>query len=557
MVGHWATTIVKINGADTRFILDTGAAHSIMSNANASSLKLHVRAGPFGFRVKGVGGDAYADIASVKDFGILGATLHDIAFIVAGSDMGNGLLGANLLDVADLEIDLAGGKLTLVKAEHCEHANLAYWVKDGGEYNVADLEPSRNSRDRRTFLNVVINGNEVRAVLDSGAGATVLARSAAKRAGIDVSAPQVKTGGWASGVGAKVVKSWIVPIESFTVGTETIHHSQVEVIDGTLGDDGTEMLLGVDFLLAHRMLIANSVGKAYFSYNGGRVFSLAAAPSDSGKPDVDASSDDKGTTSKTASEYALLGEAHLSRGETNAAIADLDEAIRMAPDQAPYYVALARAQASVKQSDQALANLDKSVSLDPNNGDALLLRARLRLLKKDMAGAAADVAAASTLVPAGSNQARSIAALYVSLDEPASALPVLDDWIRLHDADAQLGSALNERCWARALSNQMLGDALKDCRNAIRRDGDKPAYLDSLGMIELRLGDYAESIKAYQQAAAGQRRSAWTLYGLGLAEIRNGQTDAGNADLAAAKALDPQIEVLAGKYGLTTAAPGN
>jgi len=129
---------------------------------------------------------------------------------------------------------------------------------------------------------------------------------------------------------------------------------------------------------------------------------------------------------------------------------------------------------------------------------------------------------------------------------------MLDDWIRLHNDDAMLGSVLNERCWARGLSNQMLDDALKDCRKAIKRDGDKPAYLGSLGLAELRLGHYPESIKAYEQAVAQRPRSAWNRYGLGLAKIRDGQTDAGNADLVAARTLDPQIETRATKYGLAT-----
>jgi tetratricopeptide (TPR) repeat protein len=329
----------------------------------------------------------------------------------------------------------------------------------------------------------------------------------------------------------------------------------MQVLDDTFPDTDTDMLLGADFLLAHRIFIANSVGKAYFTYNGGRVFSFAAAPSGSDKADIDTSADNTGTTPKTASDYALLGEAHLSRGEPAAAITDLDEAIRMAPDQAAYYLALARAQAAVKQPEAALTDLDKSLGLDPNNADALLLRAEYRLWQKDRTGAVADVTAASTLVPVGSMQAFSLADMYIRLEQPAAALPVLDDWIRLHDDDARLGSALNKRCWARSLSNQMLDDALKDCRKAIHRDGENPAYLDSLGMVELRLGHYSESIKAYEQCIAAHSGFAWSRYGLGLAKIRNGQTDAGNADLAAAHAIDPQIEVLASKYGLTTAGP--
>jgi tetratricopeptide (TPR) repeat protein len=328
----------------------------------------------------------------------------------------------------------------------------------------------------------------------------------------------------------------------------------MQVLDGKMGDD-TDMLLGVDFLLAHHMFIANGKKKAYFTYNGGRVFTFAKAQSDSGSSDADTTTDEGSAAPKTAADYALLGQAHLSRGESTAAITDLDKAIVMAPDQAAYYVDRAQARAQNKQADAALADLDKSLSLDAKNLDALLMRAELRFVHKDRTGAKADVTAASALISAGSPQARSIAALYVQLDEPAAALPILDDWIRLHANDAMLGSALNERCWARGLSNQLLDDALSDCRKAIRRDGEDPSYLDSLGMVQLRLGHYPESIKAYEQAVTQNPRSAWSRYGLGLAQIRSGQTDAGNADLVAARALDPQIESRAVKYGLTVAGP--
>ena len=553
MVGSRATTMVKINGTDTRFILDTGAFFNFMSTANAASLGLKLEPAPFGYRMGGVGGETSIQQAHVKEFGILGTTLKNVDFIVGGTDIGDGLLGANLLDFADLEIDLAHGKVTLFKAEHCEKASLAYWVKDGN-YNVADLEPSEREYDRRSFLTVTINGRKVRAVLDSGAAATVLSRDAAKRAGIDVKALGLQAGTNTFGVGAKPVRTWTANIDTFSVGTETIQHSQMLVLDGNFGDK-TEMLLGVDFLLAHHMFIANGKKKAYFTYNGGRVFSFATATDNDAPKQTGTAPDESGSAAKSASDHALQGQAHLSRGEAKAAVAELDEAIRMAPDQATYYVARAHAHMADKQPEAALADLDKALSLDPKNLDALQMRAERRYDSKDLAGAATDVAAASALAPAGSARARSIAALYIRLEQPAAALPLLDDWIRLHGNDAMLGSALNERCWARALSNQLLDDALKDCRKAIKRDGADAAYLDSLGLVQLRLGHYPESIKAYEQAVALGPGSAWSRYGLGLAKIRSGQTEAGHADLVAARALDAQIERHAGKFGLTVPPP--
>lgn len=553
MMANRATTVVKINGQDARFILDTGASFNMMSSANAASLGLKLEPAPMGFRISGVGGSASVQQTHVKDFGILGSSLPKVAFIVGGTDAGMGLLGANLLDIADLEIDLAHGKLSLFQPEHCEKTSLALWAKDGN-YNLADLESGEDRNDRRTFVKVIINGKPVRALIDTGAVATMIGRAAAERVGLDLQSPDAKVGSSSYGIGAKSLKTWTVKVDTFSVGSETIQHSQMQVLDGAFGDR-TEMLLGVDFVLAHHMFIANSKKKLYFTYNGGRVFTYADAPDGGDKPDASASAHGGSDAVKSAGDYALRGQALLARGEAVAAVAALNEAIRLAPDQASYYVARAMAHDAAQQGDAELADLDKALSLDPKNADALLQRAQHRLALKDRAGASADVAAAQVLAPAGSADARWVARLYLELDQPAAALPLLDDWIRLHGNDALLGSALNERCWARGLSNQMLDEALKDCRKAIRRDGEHAGYLDSLGLVEFRLGHYPESIKAYEQALAKEPKQAWSRYGLGLAKIRAGQVDAGKADLVAAHAIDAQIDEQTAKYGLVAGGP--
>ena len=558
MIGERPTTLVKVNGAVARFAIDTGAWFNFMSRANADALELKPVPAPFGFRMGGIGGSADAEIARIKDLGFLDTDLHNVDFVVGGSDAGEGSLGANLLDFADLEIDLAHGKVTLFKTDGCRKAELAYWVKEGGTYNVADLHPSVNLNDRRSFVDVTINGKTVRALLDSGAVATLLDRRAAEHVGIDLHGPGVKAGGPVRGIGARTYQSWIVPIDTFSVGTEMIQHSEMLVMDGNFGDGSTNMILGVDFMLAHHMYIANSQRKLYFTYNGGRVFSLDTA-SIGAHESAAAAANDAGGEPKTAADYALRGEARRARGELANALSDLDAAIRLDPGSADDHLIRARILLAQKQPDAALDDLDKALTLDPENLDALLLRASLRHRKKDDAGAAADLAAAQKLAPAGSTQSRYIASLYVAMGEPANALPLLDAWIHAHEDDSTLGSALNERCWARALANQALDGALHDCRKAIKRDGDRAAYLDSLGMVYLRMGNDAESIKAYRQALAQSPHTAWSHYGLGLAELHAGQIDAGKAELATARSLDNDIDARAARLGLVApaASPGN
>ncbi len=91
MVGDRATATVKINGQDSRFILDTGAFFGTMSRATAEALGLKLDPAPEGFFMEGIGGTVRPDVTWVRDFEILGATLHKIEFVVGGSDMGEGI----------------------------------------------------------------------------------------------------------------------------------------------------------------------------------------------------------------------------------------------------------------------------------------------------------------------------------------------------------------------------------------------------------------------------------------------------------------------------------
>ncbi|MBC2665924.1 aspartyl protease family protein [Novosphingobium flavum] len=547
MQGLRPTTVIKVNGQDARFILDTGAFFNTMSRANADALGLKLDAAPPGMRGVGIGGSFALEVARIKEFGILGGTLHNVEFIVGGSDAGTGLIGSNLLNAVDLDADLAHGKMRLLRPQGCGKVAMAYWTKDGN-FQVADIRPSDGRLSRSTVVDVTINGKSVRAVLDTGAPTTVLTRPAAERAGIKLDGPQAKPGGMTSGFGTKAYQSWIVPVDTFTIGTETIQHTQMQVMDGTIGgSDGPDMLLGADFFLAHHIFIANSQHKIYFTYNGGRIFALGKPPKQSALDQIATAGEDG---PKTAEDFALRGQALLARGEPAAALADLDRAITMGPDRAGWHLARARVHRELKQDDAALGDLDKAIASDPADIDARLMRAGLRLAHTDRKGSDEDIAAARDRVPAGSDKSRAVASFLIELEQPAAALPLLDRWVDLHRNDADLGSGLNARCWARTLANQLLDEALADCRTAIKRDGAKASYLDSMGLTLLRLKQYPAAISAYEKVLAEVPGLAWSRYGLGLARERSGQAEAGRSDLKAAMDSNPEIAGLFQRYGI-------
>jgi tetratricopeptide (TPR) repeat protein len=110
--------------------------------------------------------------------------------------------------------------------------------------------------------------------------------------------------------------------------------------------------------------------------------------------------------------------------------------------------------------------------------------------------------------------------------------------------------ALNGRCWARALSGVDLALALKDCNAALSARPHTPSFLDSRGLVRVRMGDYAKAIADYDEVLAADHKIAWSFYGRGIAKLRLGQKEAGEADVKKAKELESELPEKAKKLGI-------
>ena len=140
--------------------------------------------------------------------------------------------------------------------------------------------------------------------------------------------------------------------------------------------------------------------------------------------------------------------------------------------------------------------------------------------------------------------------MYDSIGDYPHAIAQYDLWIAAHPDDSRKPIALNGRCWSRALSGAKLDLALKDCNAALSGMPHNPSFLDSRGMVRLRMGDYPRAIADYDEALAANDKIAWSHYGRGIAKLHLGQKEAGEADLAKAKMLDPDIAEQAKKLGI-------
>ncbi len=226
----------------------------------------------------------------------------------------------------------------------------------------------------------------------------------------------------------------------------------------------------------------------------------------------------------------------------------------MAPTDDKYLLQRSRIYLQSGQRPAALADLDHALTLRPDNVDALILRADLRLDDGKTVEALADLGSADRAAAREANFRLAIGEEYLRADQFAPAVAQLDLWIQDHADDSDVPEALNGRCWARALWGHDLNLAERDCSAALKRTAKtSPEYaniLDSRGLVRLRQGDCASAVSDYDAALVSLPKSEWSLYGRGVCQLRLGKTAQGNADIAAAKALHPEIEDRAKKLGI-------
>lgn len=556
------TIPVKINNKDAKFVLDSGAFYSMLSSATASEYGLRLSALPFGYTVQGIGGYTSPSLTTVKEFSVAGVDIKNVQFLVGGSEVGgSGLLGQNFLERFDVEYDLANGAIRLFHTEHCENARLAYWLRPDQDYSSMSIEPV-DPKNAHTMGVAYINGQKMRVAFDTGAFTSVLSLKAAERAGVKLDSLGVVAAGYSGGIGRGRVKSYIAPFGSFKIGdSEEIKNARLRIEDTDLSF--TDMLLGADFFVSHRIFVGNREHRLFLSYNGGPVFNLArnTAAAEESRDDLkqDAEKDEATQAADPASpgdaaDLARRGSALAARRDFTPALQDLSKAIELNPAEPEYYYQRANAYWASGQGDPALADYDHAISLKQDFLPAYIPRAELKLAKKDMAAAILDLDAVDRLAPKPADLRFMLAELDQRIDRLPEAIEQYTLWIQNHPDDSRMMSALVGRCLSSALQNQNLAGALGDCDTAIRHadktDKSYPYLLVDRGLVRLRQGDYDKAIADFNNALTVMPKNARALYARAVAESRKRQEPQSKADLEAAKTIAPKIAERFERFGL-------
>ena len=77
-----------------------------------------------------------------------------------------------------------------------------------------------------------------------------------------------------------------------------------------------------------------------------------------------------------------------------------------------------------------------------------------------------------------------------------------------------------------------------------------PFTILNRGLIELKRGEFARAIAQYDAALAIDGRRARAYYGRGMAKLKMGDKSGGDADIAMAKAMLPNVAEEFANYGV-------
>ena len=275
MSGMTPVISALINGKEVKFSVDSSSFYNIISAPAAAKSGLRLMPAPSWLAAKGADGKSLLSVAVADDF-VVGDSLRvkNIEFLAGGSASGSGIdgvLGQPWFQNYDVEYDFANGVIRLMRPQGCADAELAYWATANQTYSVVDINSMMPAQPFVTGV-ALLNGAQVRVLFDTGANASRISPQAARQAGLKANPSELLDAGYSRGMGRPAVMTHLATFSSFKVGDEEIRNTHLRVGDTR---EGTDMLLGADFFLSHRIYVSNEQHKMYFTYNGGPVFSAS------------------------------------------------------------------------------------------------------------------------------------------------------------------------------------------------------------------------------------------------------------------------------------------
>jgi predicted aspartyl protease len=251
------------NGTEAAFVLDTGAARSVLDEAAVRRLSLPLDEWA-AMTMRGVGGAVRHRVAHLRSLSVGGAGLHrrsaagDMSMAVvpvlpfAGEPPVSGLLGGDYLQTYDLAWEPADKRLALFAVQGCN----GRFVPGASAYDALVAEPSSAGW---LVVRVTLEDRMVRALIDSGAERSLLTRAGAARLGLLTHGAGGPTLG---GIGPGPVGAERRIFTDMRVGSEAIRPARL-LVAGDLVIPGIDLVLGADWLLPRHVWLSYATGQVF------------------------------------------------------------------------------------------------------------------------------------------------------------------------------------------------------------------------------------------------------------------------------------------------------
>lgn len=260
--GGYLSIVAEVAGRELSLLVDTGSDGGLLTPEMVHRLRLGLDPAQQTV-VHGTGGTVHATPNAIVpdlriggvDFGAMSAPVG----VLPGQPMitppVGGLIGGDVLSHFDLDMDVPNGQMGLweVHAGSVACAQPPAWA---GWYDTLPLQRQEN----RFMLDVRLNGQPVKALLDSGARSRIVSPEVAARLGVRAEQLETDPGGITSGIdGHEDVYHWH-RFSSLQIGHELERNTVMTVAPLR---EGLEMLLGSDWFALHRVWISYATGQAF------------------------------------------------------------------------------------------------------------------------------------------------------------------------------------------------------------------------------------------------------------------------------------------------------
>ena len=429
---------VVIGGKPRSFLLDTGGYLSQISRPLAESLHLPIQQG--GQELYDAVGNISRDQTSVPEFALGELTDKDVFLMVSpglgvGQTKGiDGLLAPDRLTHYDAELDFSSDTLNLFSPDHCP-GHVVYWPAPAVAVVPISLEQMRFSRDHREtnilqevpveapvpdkeglhlFVPVMLDGHQIKALIDTGATSTALRIDVARELyGLTMGSADTPAKGDLNGQAGLKIYSHL--FKSLSFGDVSVSNPRLSIIPNAMGrnvdltplvGDRTkterdlvnepDMIIGMDVLRRLRIYFAFREGKMYVSPASAPLLNkvepygpeFLAAMLKRLDAIIATSPDD---ASELNDRCFWRG---IAKTDLDGALADCDKSLALAPGVAAVLDSRAFVLYQQGRYAEALTAYNAALAADPKQSPSLLMRGLTKGKLGDQAGKDADVASA-------------------------------------------------------------------------------------------------------------------------------------------------------------------